>query len=108
MDLQKPFNVHDRLIKSQDSRLQQKVKLLKDSGLLLKHSLVLCKLKPLCVTHKIIMMINIMSVTMGSKDQVLHGYVFHHKKNCKLIWISKVDLDFSCLCLCIVVFQYCN
>ncbi len=44
MDLQKPFNVHDRLIRSQDSKLQHKVKLFKDSGLLLKHSLVLCKL----------------------------------------------------------------
>jgi hypothetical protein len=39
MDLQKPFNVHDKLIRSQDPRLQQKVKLLKDSGLLLKQSL---------------------------------------------------------------------
>jgi hypothetical protein len=36
MDLQKPFNVHGRLIRSQDSRLQQKFKLLKDSGLFLK------------------------------------------------------------------------
>jgi hypothetical protein len=36
MDLQKPFNVHDRLIRSQDSRLQQKFKLLKDSRLFLK------------------------------------------------------------------------
>jgi hypothetical protein len=44
MDLQKPFHVHDRLIRSQDSRLQQKFKLLKDSGLFLKHSLVSCRL----------------------------------------------------------------
>jgi hypothetical protein len=44
MDLQKPFNVHDRLISSQDSRLQQKVKLLKDSKFFLKRYLVLCKL----------------------------------------------------------------
>jgi len=51
---------------------------------------------------------NIMSVTMGSKDQILHGYVLHHEKLCKLIWISRVDLDFSCFCLYIVVFQCCN
>jgi hypothetical protein len=49
-----------------------------------------------------------MSVMMGSKDQVLDGYMLHHEKICKLIWIFKVDFNFSCLCLCIFVFQYCN
>jgi hypothetical protein len=35
----KAFNVHDKLIRSQDPRLQHKVKLRKDFGLLLKQSL---------------------------------------------------------------------
>jgi hypothetical protein len=58
----------------------------------------------MCVTHKIILMINIMNVMMGSKDQVLHGYLFHHEKLCK-IWISKVDFD---LVVFVCVFLFSN
>ncbi len=100
MDWQKPFNVHDRLIRFQDSRLQQKVKLLKDSRLLLKHSLVSCDTQD----HSDDQHHECHDGLQGSSST----QILLHEKLCKLIWISKVDLDFSCFCLCIVAFQYCN
>jgi hypothetical protein len=66
-DLEEPFNVGEKLTRSQDAGLHKNIKLVRDFGLLLMHSLTLCRLQALCVTHRIIMMINITINTLARR-----------------------------------------
>ncbi len=63
-DLEELFNVGEKLTRFQDVGLHKNIKLTRDFGLLVTHSLMSCKLQALCVTHRIIMMINIIINTL--------------------------------------------
>ncbi len=69
--MEEPFNVGEKLIKFQDVGLHKNIKLIRDFGLLLTHSPMSCKLQALCVTHRIIMMINI--TIHPSQEEVEHS-----------------------------------